>query len=81
MENLNFYNLIEDEILEDNEILNDLKSSSKKKINSKHLYDENGSKLFEKITNSDDYYPTRSELEILEKKKDFSENLTIFKIL
>ncbi len=76
MENLNFYNLIEDEILEDNEILNDLKSSSKKKINSKHLYDENGSKLFEKITNSDDYYPTRSELEILEKKKDFfKENL------
>ena len=71
MENLNFYNLIENEIFEDKEIINNLESASQKKINSKHLYDENGSKLFEKITNTEDYYPTRSELEILEKKKKF----------
>ena len=71
MENLNFYNLKEDSVLEDKEIIANLESSSQKKINSKHLYDEIGSKLFEKITHLDDYYPTRSELEILEKKNIF----------
>ncbi|MBD23002.1 MAG: L-histidine N(alpha)-methyltransferase [Alphaproteobacteria bacterium] len=75
MENLNFYNLKEDTVLEDKEIIENLESSSQKKINSKHLYDEIGSKLFEKITNLDDYYPTRSELEILEKKNVFKKNL------
>ena len=50
-------------------------AASQKRINSKHLYDENGSKLFEKITNLDDYYPTRAELEILEKKNVFKKNL------
>ena len=71
MENLNFYNLKEDTVLEDKEIIENLETASQKRINSKHLYDENGSKLFEKITNLDDYYPTRSELEILEKKNVF----------
>ncbi len=71
MENLNFYNLIENSIFEDKEILENLENSSQKKINSKHLYDKNGSKLFEKITKLDDYYPTRSELEILNKKNVF----------
>ncbi len=75
MENLNFYNLKEDSVLEDKEIIANLESSSQKKINSKHLYDEIGSKLFEKITHLDDYYPTRSELEILEKKNIFKKNL------
>ena len=60
MENLNLYNLIEETINDDKEIVKNLDSSSQK-INSKHLYDETGSKLFEKITNLDDYYPTRSE--------------------
>ena len=49
MENLNFYNLIENEIFEDKEIINNLESASQKKINSKHLYDENGSKLLKKL--------------------------------
>ena len=75
MENLNFYNLKEDTVLEDKEIIENLEAPNQKKINSKHLYDETGSKLFEKITNLDDYYPTRSELEILNKKKYFRENL------
>ena len=75
MENLNFYNLKEDTVLEDKEIIENLETASQKRINSKHLYDENGSKLFEKITNLDDYYPTRSELEILEKKNVFKKNL------
>ena len=48
MENLNFYNLIENEIFEDKEIINNLESASQK-INSKHLYDENGSKLLKKL--------------------------------
>ena len=75
MENLNFYNLKEDAVLEDKEIIENLVAPFQKKIDSKHLYDETGSKLFEKITNLDDYYPTRSELEILDKKKYFRENL------
>ena len=37
MENLNFYNLIEDTVLEDKEIIENLESSYTKKINSKHL--------------------------------------------
>jgi len=75
MENLNFYNLKEDAVLEDKEIIENLIVPFQKKIDSKHLYDETGSKLFEKITNLDDYYPTRSELEILDKKKYFRKNL------
>ena len=71
MENLNIYNLIQDEVYTDKEILNNLDNPSQKKINSKHLYDEYGSKLFDQITKTDDYYPTRSELEILEKKSNF----------
>ena len=71
MENLNFYNLKEDAVLEDKEIIENLVAPFQKKIDSKHLYDETGSKLFEKITNLDDYYPTRSELEILDKKSIF----------
>ena len=74
MENLNFYNLKDDTVLEDKEIIENLVAPFQKKIDSKHLYDETGSKLFEKITKLDDYYPTRSELEILDKKKYFQEN-------
>ena len=71
MENLNIYNLIQDDVYADREILSNLDNPSQKKINSKHLYDEYGSKLFDQITKTDDYYPTRSELEILEKKSNF----------
>lgn len=39
---------------------------SPKRISPKFFYDENGSKLFDEITRLDEYYPTRSELEILE---------------
>lgn len=41
-----------------------------KSIPSKYLYDERGSFLFEKITEQPEYYPTRSELEILHKRKE-----------
>ena len=38
-----------------------------KTIESKWLYDENGSKIFDEITELEEYYPTRAETEILRK--------------
>ena len=40
-------------------------SASPKNLPPKWLYDENGSELFEKITQLDEYYPTRAERSIL----------------
>lgn len=37
-----------------------------KSINPKYFYDHKGSKLFEKITELEEYYPTRTELSILQ---------------
>lgn len=39
--------------------------SQRKSISAKYLYDQRGSELFEEITVLDEYYPTRSEIEIL----------------
>src|SRR5438046_475869 len=39
--------------------------ASPKTLPPKWLYDENGSELFEKITQLDEYYPTRAERSIL----------------
>lgn len=36
-----------------------------KKVSSKYLYDARGSRLFEEITGTEEYYPTRVEAEIL----------------
>ena len=36
-----------------------------KYIRSKHIYDEDGSKLFEQITQDKNYYPAQAETEIL----------------
>jgi dimethylhistidine N-methyltransferase len=41
-------------------------SGKQKQIPSKYFYDEQGSLLFEKICELDEYYPTRCELEIME---------------
>jgi L-histidine N-alpha-methyltransferase len=41
-------------------------SASEKYLPSHYLYDERGSELFSKITDTDDYYPTRCEFEIFE---------------
>ncbi len=38
-----------------------------KELSSKFFYDERGSRLFEKITQLQEYYPTRTEISILEK--------------
>ena len=48
------------------EILLGLKQSQKR-ISAKYFYDEKGSGLFEDITNLPEYYPTRTEIELLEK--------------
>ena len=41
-----------------------------KKLNSKWFYDFKGSKLFEKITKLEEYYPTRTEKKILKQYKN-----------
>ncbi len=41
--------------------------SEKRTISSKYFYDENGSELFEEITELPEYYPTRTEKNILQK--------------
>ena len=45
-------------------------SSHPKRLPAKYFYDDVGSQLFQQITQHDDYYPTRTEFEILEKVKD-----------
>lgn len=52
---------------EQQDILDGL-SAEQKFINPKYFYNHRGSKLFEKITQLDEYYPTRTELGILESK-------------
>ena len=75
MNNLNFINLSKTSLCESEEIFIGLKDKKQKKINSKFFYDKEGSRLFDKITKLEDYYPTRKELEILENKKEFFKNL------
>ena len=40
-------------------------SATRKRVHPKYFYDSEGSRLFEEITRLAEYYPTRSELEIL----------------
>jgi dimethylhistidine N-methyltransferase len=42
-------------------------SKKPKSINPKYFYDEEGSKLFEEICKQEEYYPTRTEVSIIEK--------------
>jgi dimethylhistidine N-methyltransferase len=42
-------------------------SQAQKSISPKFFYDEHGSELFTKITRTDEYYPTRTEIGLLEK--------------
>ena len=41
-------------------------SGQRKELPSKLFYDERGSKLFDEITKLDEYYPTRTEMKIME---------------
>jgi dimethylhistidine N-methyltransferase len=45
-------------------------SVSPKKLPSKYFYDDNGSQIFQLITKLDEYYPTRTEIEILNTLKN-----------
>jgi len=47
------------------EIMDGLKNSPKR-LPTKLFYDEKGSQLFDKICELDEYYPTRTELNILD---------------
>ncbi len=47
-------------------IVRDGLSGPNKELPSKLLYDERGSKLFDEITRLDEYYPTRTEMKIME---------------
>jgi dimethylhistidine N-methyltransferase len=58
------------------EIIEGLKKNPKE-INPKFFYDEKGSMLFEKITETKEYYPTRTERKILE--DNIGEICTYFK--
>ena len=52
------------------ELLHGLTDLNQKRLNPKYFYDEKGSILFERITNTKDYYPTKTELGILDKKNE-----------
>ncbi|QFU23060.1 L-histidine N(alpha)-methyltransferase [Shewanella eurypsychrophilus] len=45
-------------------------SAETKNLQAKYFYDDVGSKIFQQITQHDDYYPTRSEFEILNQVKN-----------
>lgn len=45
-------------------------SEKPRRLSSRYFYDDVGSRLFQRITDSKDYYPTRVEAEILEARKD-----------
>src|SRR5690242_5582556 len=56
--------------------------AARKRIPAKYFYDERGSQLFEAITAESEYYPTRTELAILEANatgiaKLFSQNAAL----
>jgi dimethylhistidine N-methyltransferase len=63
------YNLHEND--QQQEILQGL-SQHPKRISAKYFYDQAGSELFEAITQLDEYYPTRTEIQLL---KDYREHI------
>ncbi len=69
MSNIDYISCSEYENDDAVDILQGLASKIQKTINSKYFYDEKGSILFEKITKLKDYYPTKTELEILDNEK------------
>ncbi len=73
MKNLNLLNISLDQEDDRSLILNGLINKRQKTINSKFFYDDLGSELFDKITKLKEYYPTKAEINILE-KNFFSQN-------
>ena len=70
MNNIDFINCFNNVEEDPKVVLKGLDSNKQKIINSKYFYDEKGSILFDQITKLDDYYPTKTECEILEKNRD-----------
>ena len=68
MKNLNLLNFSSAQEDDRTLILKGLINKNQKTINSKFFYDDVGSELFEKITKLKEYYPTKAEINILEKK-------------
>lgn len=68
-DNVSFHN--EHQASGDNreEILNGLRQPQKV-INPKYFYDQKGSELFDRITRLPEYYPTRTEIEILSRNRE-----------
>ena len=65
MNNLSLIN-ISTKVKEDKKLIfKGLSNKKQKQLLPKFFYDERGSKLFNKITNLKEYYPTKKELEIL----------------
>mgnify|MGYP001366149861 CR=1 FL=1 len=70
MDNINYLNIYNYINLEEkNEVIEGLVNVGQKRLDSKFFYDDYGSKLFEEITKLNEYYPTKTELCILEKQK------------
>ena len=64
---LNYLDKFQDDV---DDFVRGLSDNKQKRLNAKYFYDEKGSILFDKITEVNDYYPTRKEMEILELEKD-----------
>ena len=77
MKNLNLLNISCNQEDDRSLILNGF-IKSQKTINSKFFYDDLGSELFDKITKLKEYYPTKAEINILE-KKFFTKNFLLEK--
>ena len=69
MLNFNLLNFDTEQEYDNSEVLYGLQNSNQKVINPKFFYDKKGSELFDKITTLNEYYPTKTELEILENEK------------
>ncbi len=77
--NLSFYDFKKEKPKNYSDIIEGLMNEKQKKINSKYFYDEYGSSLFDAITLTKDYYPTKKEMEILDShNEEFSHNLPPF---
>ena len=74
--NFSFYHVKNEKLDNFTDVMDGLCDTKQKKISSKYFYDENGSNLFDRITNLKDYYPTKKEMEILDSNdQEFSKFL------
>ena len=70
MEGVNYIECFSEDHDDVDDLIFGLSDEVQKRLNSKYFYDENGSLLFDQITKLDEYYPTKKELEILDKQRN-----------